>query len=814
MKARRLVPRLCILVTVLIAALGAGTAAAKTKAKPKPKPFPALSLSVLSSRPDLVTGGTSLVAVDVPSGNPIAKVHVRRNGVDVTSVFSAKPDNPRRLIGLVGNLRAGDNRISAKVSSPRAANPAQLTVYNTSIDGPLFSGARQSPFFCSTAAAGLGAAATDGTCAASPAVTYQYMSTDGNFKPLPDPAVRPADLAQTTTRDGQTVDYVVRVETGVIDRSIYRWSILAPGGQMAEGWNHRLYYTFGGGCTTGYQQGEMPLDAVLLPRPLSEGYSVVSSSLNRFATSCNDVLSAEATTMIKEHVIKSLGEAPVWTIGQGPSGGSVQIQMMAQNYPGLLDGILPGMSFPDNSLENSPDCRLLQNYFGTPSGSSLTNAQRVAISGLEDPNGCTALSQQADVINASEGCDPTAVPPALVFNKTTNPTGLRCSIFDTLINVYGRNPTTGLARRTDDDIGVQYGLAALQASTITMNQFLDLNQAIGGFDQNGDIVPQRAAADPDALKIAYATGRVNQGAGGYPDVPVIDARQYTDTGLNVHQYIYSYEMRARLRRTNGTAGNQVMWRASGGMNVNPMQVAALDTMGTWLDTIHSDKSNQTLAQKVISDKPTSAVDACWIGGSRLDDPAEIGDTGPCSTTYPPHSLPRLKAGQPLGDPVMKCSLTPVNPASYGSLTPTQTAQLQADFPDGVCDYSKAGPAEQLASGAWQEFGPSRSIPQRRRSLRLTSKVHRQGRSTAADLTAKLGPCPSSAWQRVIFQRRGKGKWVSSGSRIAGGGSCEAHVTLHLSGKVKVRAISKSSTGYAGAHSKVKRLKPLPQRSRS
>ena len=56
------------------------------------------------------------------------------------------------------------------------------------------------------------------------------MGTDGAFHPLADPASHPADLAQTTTRDGQTVDYVVRLESGVIDRSIYRWAVLAPGG--------------------------------------------------------------------------------------------------------------------------------------------------------------------------------------------------------------------------------------------------------------------------------------------------------------------------------------------------------------------------------------------------------------------------------------------------------------------------------------------------------------------------------------------------------------------------------------------------------
>src|SRR5207244_1705471 len=115
-------------------------------------------------------------------------------------------------------------------------------------------------------------ASTDGSCSVPTATTFQYRSTDGTFKPLADPSVRPADVAQTTTRTGETVDYIIRIESGVIDRSIYRWSILDPGGVVGKGWNGRFFYTFGGGCTTGYQQGVMPVSAVLPNRELSEGY--------------------------------------------------------------------------------------------------------------------------------------------------------------------------------------------------------------------------------------------------------------------------------------------------------------------------------------------------------------------------------------------------------------------------------------------------------------------------------------------------------------------------------------------------------------
>jgi hypothetical protein len=52
---------------------------------------------------------------------------------------------------------------------------------------------------------------------------------------------------------------------------------------------------------------------------------------------------------------------PAYTIGQGGSGGSMQQHLIAQNYPGLLDGIMPAASFPDTIVQwqIQADCSLL-----------------------------------------------------------------------------------------------------------------------------------------------------------------------------------------------------------------------------------------------------------------------------------------------------------------------------------------------------------------------------------------------------------------------------------------------------------------------
>jgi hypothetical protein len=682
-----------------LAALAATVAVLTPAAAAKPRVLP---IETLSTRADMVTGGDVLVAVRIPDKVKLKHVSVSLNGADVTGAFQPDADDPQRLVGLVDGLRIGQNLLTARAVGA-AKSIGEVEIENHPSSGPVFSGPQETPYICRTAESGLGDP-TDANCSAPTKVEYFYRSTGGAFKPLSDPASQPADLAQTTTRDGQTVDYVVRVESGTINRAIYRWAVLANGGETGNGWNKRLSYQYGGGCGTGYHQGTLANGAVLDDAMLRRGYAVATASLNTFGVSCNDVLSAETTMMVKERVIEQLREQPVWTMGWGGSGGAIQQVMIASNYPGLLDGILPGATFQDNAFGEPIDCRLLNRYFATP-GTGFTAAQRLAVMGFRNASACVAWDVAfANVIVADGGCD-SALPVALRYNAVTNPNGARCTLWDHNVNMFGRDPATGFARRTLDNVGVQYGLKPLQDGVITVDQFLDLNDRIGGFDNDGKPRAARAVADPLALRAAYRTGRTTQGAGGLPDVPIIDLRSYSDTAFDIHTYIHSYIVRERLRNANGDADNQVMWRTAGA-GAGVMQATAIDTMGDWLDAIAADDSDGPLADKVVAGKPSSAVDGCWTtnGQQRIDDPAEIGATGPCTQLFPPSATPRLKAGQPLGSLAMKCELRPVNEADYGSLTAAQQTRLHAVFPDGVCDYSRPGVEEQPLEGTWLSFG--------------------------------------------------------------------------------------------------------------
>ena len=110
-----------------------------------------INITTLSSRPDIVSGGTALVGVNVPSGVPLTALTVLLNSQDVTGAFQPEASG-NSLLGLVQGMPLGRNQLIAEVLDPRnqVVLSARLTLTNYPITGPIFSGPQEQPFYCMT----------------------------------------------------------------------------------------------------------------------------------------------------------------------------------------------------------------------------------------------------------------------------------------------------------------------------------------------------------------------------------------------------------------------------------------------------------------------------------------------------------------------------------------------------------------------------------------------------------------------------------------------------------------------------------------
>jgi hypothetical protein len=484
---------------------------------------------------------------------------------------------------------------------------------------------------------------------------------------------------------------------------------------------------FGGDCTPRHTQGppeQAPFSA-LDDQALSRGFAVAMSSLNILGQNCNDVVSAEALMMLKEHFLETYG--PIrYTIGYGGSGGSMQQHWIASNYPGLLDGIQPFASYPDvwETVQEAEDCHLLDRYFDSSPLWAVT-AQRAFVEGYaaetvcrsnwDNPTGNAQMSKTwldpdngPGCLGGATGAGATSLEPnpPWVYDAQTNPTGKRCTLQDYGVAIWGRRTAEawgaveqrigrGFANRPFDNVGVQYGLQALESGEILPEQFVDLNEHVGGLDIDWNWQPQRSEADPAALEIAYRSGRVT-----YPreaaKVPIIDLRGTSN--LEIHSDFHSYAMRQRLIQANGHADNQIIWTSAVPLLGDPIgNQAAFLLIDKWLANIEADTSTDPLEVTVLRNKPVEAVDACWIAGKK------VTDMNLCRAAFPYFGDPRIAAGGPLADNILKCQLEPVDRGDYKvDFTNDQWERLKRIFATGVCDYSKPGVGQQ-PSVPWLTF---------------------------------------------------------------------------------------------------------------
>ena len=314
--------------------------------------------------------------------------------------------------------------------------------------------------------------------------------------------------------DGKTVPMILRWERGVINRFMYSIMMLVAGarrrgdarplGLEPEGalqlLRRRRDRPHQGAASAAATCATSPACRWATPSLYSTG--------NRTNTHYNLQLGGETAIMVKDRFVSAYAE-PEYTIGVGGSGGAIQQYVYGQNHPGLLDGGRPAVLVPGHGHADDPRRRLraaraLDGLEGArePALDVADVGQPDADRGLERsatfPNPYAAVMPYMPVpgstecINGWRGLSPLALNPNFGTAPGYNPAvhgPVEWTHWGDLVNIYGTDET-GFARSPWDNVGVQYGLAALQAGSITPEQFLDLNANVGSWKASKDMVQE------------------------------------------------------------------------------------------------------------------------------------------------------------------------------------------------------------------------------------------------------------------------------------------------------------------------------------
>jgi hypothetical protein len=199
----------------------------------------------------------------------------------------------------------------------------------------------------------------------------------------------------------------------------------------------------------------------------------------------------------------------------------------------------------------------------------------------------------------------------------------------------------------------------------------------------------RSSTHVPALEAVYRSGAVNVG-NHLDQVAIIDLRG-PDPGA-FHDVYRSYSVRARAQRELGEHDNHVLWRGTvplyGDATFAAQAILAVDE---WLTAVESDVSGSAVLGEARAERPVTVQDRCTDGAGHDYDNQDV-----CNAVVDSYSTPRIEAGMPFTDDVLKCQLTPMRRSDYYPVrfTDAQWQTLKSVFPTGVCDYTRAGVGQQ------------------------------------------------------------------------------------------------------------------------
>ncbi|WP_283787837.1 DUF6351 family protein [Bermanella sp. WJH001] len=643
---------------------------------------------------------------------------------------------------------------------------------------PLFAGANQYPFICDTEHSNLGQPLVDNQEKHGIAV-YRVNEKQKKTKEIIGYSkdCRLPTRIQYYVKDvhdhgfikvddllalKQETQQIIRIETGTINRFIYVLAVPVNKQDLPEAfnsskWNQKLLYRFKGGVGVGRKQGNVNIDKLLYEheKQLQQGYAVAFSTGTQTSNHYDIWLSEDTALRVKRQFESRYGK-PLYTIGVGGSGGAIQQYLLAQNHPGIIDGAIPLYSYPDmvTQVTYALDCELLEYYFDEVSQNEqwqnwpLRTAVQgsLALQGYKNKYG--NLQGIAAMLNGDFSKMPTGAsectngwrgPSHLInnpkffadYHEVSEPTFKQFdwSHWGDLHRVYGTD-ANGYGRRFWGNDGVQYGLLSLRNGELSIDEFVQLNQKVGGWKALPDMEndrfwhisgdtslsrltlwsqhnmthdgriakAKRTQGDAAAAKAAYDAGLVFLGVA---DIPIIDLRHYLDHKLDMHHSVASFTARKRIEYASGSSEHQLIWMMEKDDSLSRKELIrslpiddALRVLDQWLFNI---KANPDLS--LVQNRPAGASDRCYDKDNNIiDDSAGTWDglwnqkvPGPCQQRFPHYTQSRYMAGESLYSDTLYCEKQPVARAiasgMYGDrfMKPYQV-QLEQVFPNGVCKY--------------------------------------------------------------------------------------------------------------------------------
>lgn len=460
--------------------------------------------------------------------------------------------DPSPVVGLAPNVKGPLLAVKHFIAdTPRPDDP---TTYPIPLGGlgpvmPLYSGGLSYPFYCGHHDQGLASPVVDNQqgygvevkdafgkvlgyskdCSAQSQVFYYQLHADGAVQELAKADSQRAlqHLAPLSVADDSLL---VRVELGTINRYFYYLVMPVDAADVnsrnqTKRWNQQLIYQFNGGVGVGFRQGALPIARLLKARQkqLQQGFAVISSSVNRTSHTYNFLLAEDTARRVKRQ-FSSLYGAPQFTIGIGGSGGGIAQYLLAQNAPGLLDGLIPQYSYPDMVSQTlyALDCDLFNDYYAFRAAQPAfwqAAEHRQWLEGLSaSPSLARKMAWQTPWLQVAKGRWPAELDGATQCSNAWfglsslihNPNQGRLdrfvsddiypqvhwSYWEDLVPIFGRDER-GFARHVWNNEGVQYGLAALSNGQISLAQFIDVNAKIGAW---------KAASEMRKERIRYLPG--------------------------------------------------------------------------------------------------------------------------------------------------------------------------------------------------------------------------------------------------------------------------------------------------------------------